>query len=52
MWGHPRSCLAIGDNKSTPVYDDTNPKLVPWTKMEANNAMTNQPEQSKQKILR
>ena len=50
-WGHPLSWLVIGDGNSTSVYNDTKLQLpvVPWTEIEPHTAITNQPEESKEK---
>ena len=47
-WGHPSSWLVIGDGKSTTVY---NYKYLTssWTEIEPQTAITNKPEESKEK---
>ena len=43
------SWLVIGDGNSTSVYNDTKPQLVSWTEIEPHTAITNQPEEGKEK---
>ena len=38
-----------GKGDSTSFYNDTNPWLVSWTEIESHTAITNQPEESKEK---
>ena len=48
-WGHPLNWLVIADGNSRSVYNDTKFQLVPWTEIEPHTAITNQPEESKEK---
>ena len=50
MWGHPLSWLVIGDANSTSVYNDPKYLTSSLTEIETQTAITNQPEESKEKI--
>ena len=49
-WGHPLSWLVIGDGNSTLVYNDSKHVASSLTEIEPHTAMTNQSEESKEKI--
>ena len=48
-WGHPFSWLVIGDSNSTSVYNDSKYLISSLAEIEPHTAITNKPEESKEK---
>ena len=48
-WRHPLSWLVIGIDNSTSVYNSSNILITSLPEIETHTAITNQPEESKEK---